>query len=173
MRRPITLTRAVALGAVAMYFCDPQNGKRRRTRLREKTLSFLEGIDRTVATGLCDLTGGWQKVRKGTRKVLRREEAWGEDSTHGQARERAAAGEVGETGEGGERSFLRSPLSPAARGVAGGVGGLLLFSLFSRWSLRRVALAGLGLALIARAVVNGQAGRAESAPGRDGDPRAA
>jgi len=157
MRRPITFTKGLALGALAMFFWDPRNGQRRRSQVRDKTLGFFKGVDGAVQGGLTDLGNRLEGIKSGTKKVLRQK---GMQELPGAESVTKALDE----GAGGFMSALREPLSPGVRWAVGAAGGALILSVLPRCSMKRLGLGALGLALVARAVANASVEEKEEAP---------
>ena len=157
MRRPITFTKGVALGALAMFFWDPRNGERRRAQVRDKTLGFFKSVDGAVQSAVTNLGDRLENLKGRTSQALRKEEVQklpgAEDLARGLEKD-----------SGRFLSVLREPLSPGARWAVGAAGGALLLSFFPRCSMKRLALGVVGLALVSRAIVNASTEEEQEAP---------
>jgi hypothetical protein len=135
----------LGLGAAAMYFLDPQNGRKRRNDLQNQ----LESTRRELEHGR-DVV-----VRDATNRA------------HGLLVETRHALEARRTGEAGDNvptlagiacdvvaPWGRTHWSPAQRAIAGGLGAAVSVVGYFRGGLRGMALCALGGSLVARATAN-------------------
>ena len=142
MGHPLLL---LGLGAAAMYFLDPQNGRKRRTDLQNQ----LESTQRQLQHGR-DVV-----VRDATNRA------------HGLLVETRQALEARRTGDAGENTptlggicrdmvapWSRTHWSPAQRAIAGALGSAVSVVGYFRGGLRGMALCALGGGLVARATAN-------------------
>lgn len=142
MGHPLLL---LGLGAAAMYFLDPQNGKKRRTDFQNQLESTRRELEHGRDVVLRDATNRTHGLLVETRHAL----------------EARRTGEVGEnvpTLSGIARDVLapwgRTHWSPTQRAIAGGLGAAVSVIGYFRGGLRGMALCALGGGLVARATAN-------------------
>jgi uncharacterized membrane protein len=142
MANPLLL---LGLGAAAMYFLDPQNGKKRRVDMQNQ----LDAAQRQLLQ---------------TRDVVVKDAA---NRTHGLLLETRQALEARRTGQTGENvptltgicremvaPWSRTHWSPAQRALAGALGSAVAMIGYFRGGVRGMALCALGGGLVARASAN-------------------
>ena len=142
MANPLIL---LGLGAAAMYFLDPQNGKRRRVdfqnQLHSTQRQLLHGRDVVVR----DATNRAHGLLLETRQAL-------EARRTGNATENVPT--LGGIARECLQPWTRSHWSPAQRAIAGALGSAVALIGYFRGGLRGMALCALGGSLVARATAN-------------------
>jgi uncharacterized membrane protein len=142
MANPILL---LGLGAAAMYFLDPQNGRRRRTDFQNQLHSAQRQLGHGRDVVVRDATNRAHGLLLETRHALeaRRTGQMGENvpTLGGIARECVSP-------------WMRTRWSPAQRAIAGALGSAVTMIGYFRGGLRGMALCALGGSLVARATAN-------------------
>ena len=142
MGHPLLL---LGLGAAAMYFMDPQNGRKRRHDLQNQLESTQKQLLHSRDVVVKDATNRAHGLLVETRHAL-------------EARRTGEVGENTPTLGGIAREVLqpwsRPHWSPAQRAIAGALGTAVSAIGYFRGGLRGMALCALGGGLVARATSN-------------------
>ena len=89
-KRPIAWVGSLALGVVLMYLLDPASGRRRRSRLRDRSMRFVHD----AADAAAGLASDLRNRASGVRARLQRGADSSADDTVLEARVRASLGRV-------------------------------------------------------------------------------
>jgi uncharacterized membrane protein len=142
MANPVLL---LGLGAAAMYFLDPQNGRKRRVDVQNQLDAAQRQLLQTRDVVVKDATNRAHGLLVETRQAL-------------EARRTGQAGENVPTLSGICREMVapwsRTHWSPAQRAIGGALGSAVAMIGYFRGGLRGMGLCALGGALIARSTAN-------------------